>query len=345
MADPRFFDRAGPFTLGELAGRAGASLASPDDAGRLVADVAPLGEAGAGDISFLDNRKYADAFRATRAGACIVHPRMRDAGPAGCALLLTTRPYHGYALVAQAFYPDAGGDAEAGARVSPGAYVDPAAILGAGVEVAPGAVVEAGARIGAGGRIGPNAVVGRNVEIGARVRIGACASVSHALVGDRVTIHPGVRIGQDGFGFAIDPAGHIKVPQLGRVVIGSDVEIGANSTIDRGTGPDTVIGDGTWIDNLVQIGHNVRIGRGCILVAQSGVAGSSTLGDFAALGGQVGIAGHLHVGSGARVAGHSGVMHDIAPGAVYMGYPAVPQSEFFRRTVTVAKLAERKGKA
>jgi UDP-3-O-[3-hydroxymyristoyl] glucosamine N-acyltransferase len=204
-------------------------------------------------------------------------------------------------------------------------------------------VVEAGAEVGAYCRIGPNAVIGAGVVLGERCVIGAGASLSHCLVGARVTIYPGARIGQDGFGFAMDAEGHVRLPQLGRVVIEDDVEVGANSTIDRGAGPDTVIGRGAMIDNLVQIGHNVQVGRGAVIVAQAGVAGSTKLGDFAVLAAKAGVAGHLTIGAGAKIAANAGVMRDVDPGAEVVGAPAIPKRQFFRQQVMLARLAEGKG--
>lgn len=339
MADPRFFANRGPFRLGALAERCGARLAPGADPGRLIRDVAPLDVAGSDHLSFLDNPKYLAAFATTGAGACLVAPKYAGRAAPGVALLLSDRPYRSYALAAQAFYP-----AEPPvAGIHPRALVDQGARLGEGVAVAAGAVIEAGADIGAGTAVGPNTVIGRNVRIGVDCRIAASVTLSHCEIGDRVTLHPGVRIGQDGFGFAPDPTGHVKVPQLGRVIIGADCEIGANSTIDRGSGPDTVIGPGCWIDNLVQIGHNVAVGRGCIIVAQAGVAGSSRLGDFVAIGAQGGIAGHLAIGSGAQIAAQSGVMSDVPPGETWCGAPAVPIKQFFRQVAWVKRLAEKKG--
>jgi UDP-3-O-[3-hydroxymyristoyl] glucosamine N-acyltransferase len=186
-------------------------------------------------------------------------------------------------------------------------------------------------------------VIGQAVRIGDDTAIGANASLSHCDVGERTLIHPGVRIGQRGFGFAIDPAGHVRVPQLGRVIVGDDVEIGANSTVDRGAGPDTVIGDGTMIDNLVQIGHNVRIGKGCIIIAQVGIGGSTVLEDYVVVAAQVGIAGHLRIGSGAQIAAKSGIMRDIAPGAKMAGTPAVPVRQFFRQVAMLENMVRKKG--
>jgi UDP-3-O-[3-hydroxymyristoyl] glucosamine N-acyltransferase len=184
-------------------------------------------------------------------------------------------------------------------------------------------------------------VIAQNVEIGDQSVIGANASISHALIGANVRIYPGVRIGQDGFGFAIDPAGHVKVPQLGRVIIGDSVEIGANTTIDRGAGPDTHIGQGSWIDNLVQIGHNVKIGRGCVIIAQTGVAGSTVLEDYAVLAAQVGVAGHLTIGMGARIGAQSGVMRDVAAGSEVMGAPAMPAKQFMRQVAMLRKMSNK----
>lgn len=339
MADPRFFQRAGPFTLGDLAARCGARLADPAQAGRSVMDVAPLDQAGADQLAFLDNAKYADAFSATRAGACILHEKHAALAPAGVALLFSGKPYLSYARAAQAFYPPT----RPATGIHPTAVIEAGAKLGEGVAVAPYVVIESGAEVGADTVIGAGSVIGRNVQVGQGSRIAANVTLSHCVIGERVTLHPGVRIGQDGFGFAPDATGHVKVPQLGRVLVGNDCEIGANSTIDRGAGPDTVIGPGCWIDNLVQIGHNVTLGRGCIVVAQAGIAGSTQLGDFVVLAAQSGIAGHLKIGAGARIGAKSGVMTDIPAGESHFGIPATKVKEYFRQVATIRRLAQKKG--
>jgi UDP-3-O-[3-hydroxymyristoyl] glucosamine N-acyltransferase len=339
MADPRFFQRAGPFTLGDLATRCGARLADSDHADRAVVDVAPLDQAGPDQLAFLDNAKYADAFAATNAGACIVHEKHMALAPPGVALLLSGKPYLSYARAAQIFYPAS----RPAAGIHPTAVIGSSARIGDGVAIAAYVVIEEGAQIGADTVIGAGTVVGQNVEVGKGCRIAANVTLSHCEIGDRVMLHPGVRIGQDGFGFAPDPSGHVKVPQLGRVIVGPDCEIGANSTIDRGAGPDTVIGPGCWIDNLVQIGHNVTLGRGCIIIAQAGVAGSTQLGDFVVLAAQSGIAGHLKVGAGARIGAKSGVMTDIPAGDSYFGIPATKVKEYFRQVATLRRLAQKKG--
>lgn len=334
MADPRFFRLAGPISLAELASLTGAHLPEGADPARKLKDVAALDHAGPEELSFLDNRKYVEAFKSTKAGACFVNPDMAAYANSNTVCLVTPHPYKAYALAAQAFYPKP----EAGGFVHPSAVIDPSASIGPDTAIGAGAVIGRNAKIGARCRILPNAVIDDNVEIGDDTEVGAGASLTTCIVGSRVRIYPGARIGQDGFGFAIDPAGHVTVPQLGRVIIEDDVEVGANTTIDRGAGPDTVIGKGTRIDNLVQIGHNVRIGRGCIIVAQTGISGSTELGDFVAAGGQSGFAGHLKIGAGARIAAQSGIMRDVPPRAEVMGSPAVPIKEFMRRFALVGKL-------
>jgi UDP-3-O-[3-hydroxymyristoyl] glucosamine N-acyltransferase len=339
MADPRFFKVAGPFTVAEIAKRVGAELGGAARGERVLHDVAPLETATERDLSFLDNRRYVDRFRETRAGAVIVNAKLALEAPKGATLLISPQPYRAYALAAQAFYPEP----PPKPGIAPSAIVDQSATLGAGCAVEHHAVIGPGVRIGERCAIGANAVIGAAVVLGDDVRVGANATLSHCILGSRVRIYTGVRIGQDGFGFAPDPGGHVKVPQLGRVLVGDDVEIGANTTIDRGAGPDTVIGPGTVIDNLVQIGHNVQLGRGCVIVAQVGISGSTRLGDFVMVGGQGGLAGHLTIGTGARVAAQSGVMRDVAPGETVMGYPAVPIREHHKQTALLRRLVAKKG--
>jgi UDP-3-O-[3-hydroxymyristoyl] glucosamine N-acyltransferase len=338
MADPRFFDRAGPFTLDALAALSGARLLRPQDDDRLFRDVAPLETAGPEDVSFLENRKYLQMFIRSRAGAAFVDEEASQRAPPGMVLLVSDDPYKAYALAAQAFYPLCGATPH---RAS-SAVIDPTAIVPEDCEVGPNVVIQRGVRLGRRCRVGPNTVIEAGVEIGEDCRIGPNVSLSHCIIGSRVVLHPGVRIGQEGFGFAPDQAAPIKVPQLGRVLIGDDVDIGANSTIDRGSGHDTVIGSGSMIDNLVQIGHNVSLGRCCVLAGQVGISGSTKLDDFVMVGGQGGLAGHLHIGKGARIAAKSGIMRDIPAGETVCGSPAVPLIEFMRQTVVLQRLAKKK---
>jgi UDP-3-O-[3-hydroxymyristoyl] glucosamine N-acyltransferase len=338
MPDPRFFERAGPFSLDQLAHMTGARLHRSGNGTRMIADVAPLEIAADADVSFLDNRKYLDALAQSRAGAAFVEDGVASRAPAGMALLVTAQPYRAFALAAQAFYPAM---PVTGHR-PPTAAVDPSATVPDDCDIGAFVVIEAGARLGARCQIGAHSVIGAGVELGDDCRIAAHVTLSHCLIGARVVLHPGVRIGQPGFGFAPDRAGPVKVPQLGRVVIGDDVDIGANTTIDRGSGHDTEIGPATMIDNLVQIGHNVVLGRGCILAGQVGISGSTKLGDFVMVGGEAGFAGHLRIGNGARIAAKSGVMRDVDAGATVCGSPAVPIGQFMRQTAILQRLAKKK---
>ena len=340
MADPRFFSAPAPLTLAEIAELTGAQPAPGFDAALRIVDIAPLGAAAPDTISFLDNRRYTEAFTKSRAGSCIVRPEVADRAPAGMSLLLDEQPNHCFATVARAFYPRP--QVEPG--IAPSAVIEPGASLGEGCRVDAGAVIGPGSEIGARCHVGANAVIGAGVVVGEDCIVGAGASLSHCLVGDRVTIYPGARIGQDGFGFVSGPEGHLRIPQTGRVIVHDDVEIGANTTIDRGSGSDTVIGPGCMIDNLVQIGHNVQLGRGCVIVAQVGISGSTKLGDFVVCGGQVGLAGHLVIGDGAKLAARTGATRDLAPGRDYGGMPAIPLRQWKRQTVALARLAQRKGK-
>ncbi|WP_027135356.1 UDP-3-O-(3-hydroxymyristoyl)glucosamine N-acyltransferase [Geminicoccus roseus] len=341
MADPRFFDRTGPCRLGELAELVQATLEGDPDL--LIEDVANLALAGPADLSFFDHRRYAADLAATKAAAVVARPANAEAIPAGKARLLVRDPQLAMALIAARFYPgELAQDGVPGeTRIAPGAHVDPSARLGAGVEVGPGAVVMAEAELAEGVQVAPNAVIGSHVRIGAWSRIGAGATLSHCQLGARVVIHPGVRIGQDGFGFAMG-ASHRKVPQLGRVLVEDDVEIGANSTVDRGSGSDTVIGRGSKIDNLVMIAHNVRIGAHCVVVAQSGISGSTSIGDHSVLAAQSGVTGHLTIGPRVQLAARSAVKDDLPGDAIYGGAPAVPVGEWRRQVAAVQMLGRRK---
>ncbi|MBK1697817.1 UDP-3-O-(3-hydroxymyristoyl)glucosamine N-acyltransferase [Rhodovibrio salinarum] len=339
MVDDRFFRRAGPFTLQQLADLTGAAVAAGSDPDRRVTGVAPLSAAGPDDISFLDNQRYLDDFRQSRAGACIVAPEQAGNAPDDMALLLADKPYRGYAAIAAAFHPDQ----------HPTGQIDDSARIGRGVEIGeqtdigPGAVIGEEAVIGDRCRIGANAVIAPGVSVGDDTTVGAGATLSHCLIGARVNIHPGVRIGQRGFGFDMSDFPFRDVPQLGRVIVEEDVEIGANTSIDRGAGPDTVIGAGSKLDNLVQIGHNVRLGRGCVVVAQAGVAGSTVIEDFVALGGQAGVTGHIRLGTGAQIAAQAGVSRDVAAGERLAGSPAMPSKQFFRLVAIWQRLLKTKG--
>jgi len=338
MADPRFFHRKGPFSVKDIAELTGATPVNAPDAERRFDDVAPLQIADSTILSFFDNRKYIDAFVGSHAGACFVRPEFADRAPKNMVLFTTDDPYRAYAKAATAYYPFDTGNGV----ISDRAVIDPTAKLGDGVQIDACAVIGANCEIGDGTIIASNAVIGDGVVIGSGCKVGAGATISHSLIGNLCLIYPGARIGQDGFGFAMGPQGHAKVPQLGRVVIGNDVEVGSNATIDRGAGPDTVIGNGCRIDNLVQIGHNVELGMGCVIVSQVGISGSTKLGNFVVLAGQAGITGHLEIGDGAKVAAQSGVMKNIGPGETVGGSPAVPVMDYHKQTVALSRLIRKK---
>jgi UDP-3-O-[3-hydroxymyristoyl] glucosamine N-acyltransferase len=325
-ADRRFHPYAGPQTLAAIAAAAGGRIGE-GDLERRFEGVAPLAEAGPGEVSFLGERRYLDALRASGAGAVIVPPAFADSVPPGAVAVVSEAAQLGFSRVAALFHPPA----------APRPGIHPTAVVGAGATVGEGTEIGAYAVLGENARVGrncvihPHAVVGPGVEIGDDCCLHAHSSVSHALLGRGVVLHPGARVGQEGFGFAPTAEGRFEtMPQLGRVVLGDEVQIGANSCVDRGAQGDTVLGRGTRLDNLVQVGHNVRTGRGCILVAQSGVSGSAVLGDFVTIAAQAGLAGHLRVGAKARIGAQSGVMNDVPAGTDVLGSPAWPVRQTWR---------------
>jgi UDP-3-O-[3-hydroxymyristoyl] glucosamine N-acyltransferase len=343
MSAPFFFKRGAGLSLREIATLVGGEPRAGADLDRRMRAIAPLDRAGPGDLVFLDSPKYAEQAAMTVAGACLTTQRFNDALPARVSVITVREPYRAFVEVARTLFPDALRPSslfEAGG-VASSANVHPLARLENGVTVDPAAVIGPGAEIGSGTVIGAGAAIGAYVRIGRDCAIGARASIMHALIGDRVIIHPGCAIGQDGFGFVRGPRGAHKVPQVGRVIIQDDVEIGANSTIDRGAIRDTVIGEGTKIDNLVQIAHNVSIGRHCLLAAQVGISGSCTVEDGVIMGGKAGVADHLTIGAGAMLGAGSGLMHDVPPGARWAGSPARPGKQWFREVATLERLARR----
>jgi len=344
MEHPGFFERRGPFEVGELTRRLGGDAGALPNGSAVVRDVRPLDLAGPDDLTFIDNRKYVGALAGTRAGFCLVAPALADRLPQSTQALVVRAPYHAFAYALQLFYPDAMTPKTVAFTAADGAsLVHPSARIEDGAVIEAGAVIGREAVIGAGTTISAGAVIGYRVTVGRGSYVGACASVTHALVGDRVLIHAGARIGQDGFGFALGPQGHVKVPQIGRVIIQDQVEIGASTTIDRGSLKDTIIGEGSKIDNLVQIGHNVVLGRHCVIVGQVGISGSTELGDFVVMGGHSGAVGHLKIGSGAQIAGMAHVKDDVPPGARMGGTPARPFREWAREVAALRRLARLAG--
>lgn len=338
-----FFPPHHGIRLAELAEAVGAELKGEGVADRLIRAVAPVGRARIDEVCYLLNRRQADDLKTTGAGALICDAAMARLAPAHLPLLVTARPHTAFALAGALLYPQAlrPESVSATSGISPQAVIHPTAEIEPEVEIEPFAVIGAGAQIGSGTRIGPHVVIGANVAIGRDCTIAAGATIVSALIGNHVIIHPGARIGQDGFGYAPGTRpGMIKIVQIGRVIIQDHVEIGANTTIDRGTMDDTVIGEGTKIDNLVQIGHNVRIGRHCGIVAQVGIAGSTTIGNGVMIGGNAGLNGHITVGDGAQIAAKSGVASDVGPGERIGGLPARPIKDFLREIAEVTARAQ-----
>lgn len=335
--DSRFFRRSGLFALKRLLEATGAEAVGTADAETLFEGVAPLHAAGPRHVSFLDNRRYLPLLQETGAGAVILGPASSDKVPEGCTALVSREPYLAWSRVARLFHPLP----PAQEKRHPTAVIGENVTIGRQVEIGPFAVIGDGVQIGDGCVIGAHAMLGDHVVLGAGCRIGAHVTLSHALLGERVVLYPGARIGQDGFGFAVGPEGFETVPQLGRVILEDGVEIGANSTIDRGSMRDTVIGAGTRIDNLVQIGHNARLGRCCIVVSQAGVSGSTEIEDFVTIAAQAGLIGHIHIGRKARIGAQCGVMNDVEAGADVIGSPAMPFREFFRNVATLRKLSRK----
>ncbi len=340
MADPRFFENLGPFSLGQICEKAGIAVPAAADAARQIFDLAGLAGAASSHLSFFSgSRPQREAFAASGAGVCIVPQAGSVAAPQSMIVLPSAQVAQSFARIAAMFYPD-----HSQPRWDQDVSVSPQAQIGEGVGIAPGVVIGPGAEIGEGTRLAPGVVIGPGVAIGKHCEIGANVTITHAYIGDRVVILPGAHIGQPGFGFTLDGRGFLKVPQLGRVIIQDGCEIGSSTTIDRGALGDTVIGEGSKIDNLVQIAHNCQIGRNCIVAGQAGLAGSVVLEDGVILAGQVGLGDHSRVGAGARMGARSGTGSRIfLPGGVdYGGAPAKPVKEWAREIHAVTRLARRK---
>lgn len=335
MLDPRFFQQAvDVLSVDKLAARIGGEVLRGGD--RYVSAVAPLAAAGAADVAFLGDKRFLVSLAETRAG-CVILPEFAvEQAPAETALIVSREPQAAWARTAFVFH----------SPITLDAALDPAAATEDDtVVLEPGVVLGQGVRIGRGTRIGANTVIGPGVQIGRDCQIGSNVSIGFALIGDRVRLYAGARIGEAGFGAAGSSTGPVDIPQLGRVIIQDGVTVGANSCIDRGAYDDTVIGEKTKIDNLVMIGHNCVIGRNVLMAAHTGISGSVTVGDNVMFGGRAGVGDHISIGTGARVAAGAGVLADIPPGETWSGYPAKPLRQSLREAIWLAKQAAGKARS
>jgi UDP-3-O-[3-hydroxymyristoyl] glucosamine N-acyltransferase len=336
MLNHKFFKSIGPISLETAAQKIGAELKGAC-ADIQIIGVGTIESAKQGEIAFLTNAKYSKHLLTTNASACIVDETAAQFAPNNLALLVHPNPHEAYALLVDFLYPDE----KIATIISEKASIAKTAKIGNNVSIADFAVIGEGVVIGNNSRIGPNCYIGDNVEIGEHTEVYSNCTITFAKIGSNVTIKPGARIGQDGFGFAKSSKGLIKVKQLGRVMIGNHVEIGANTCIDRGAIEDTIIGDGSKIDNAVQIGHNTIIGKSCIVCGQVGLAGSTKVEDFVMLGGQVGVAGHLNIGTGSMIAAGSGIMSDVPAKSIMGGSPATSIRDWHKANAMLRKLIKK----
>lgn len=338
MIDHRFHKNHGPFLLKDLVSKSSVEVKQPYDESMVIEDVATLGEANSRHLTYCEGKKYLQDLRTCQAGACILPEALLESISSSIVPLVSSQPRRVFAQLTRLFYPE----------VACESHVAATAIIHPTAQVSPDASIGDYAIIGEGAIIGPRCSIGAHVIIGPQVHLGeAChiepfVHIQYSILGRRVTVKTGAKIGQKGFGFEMDESGPIDVPQLGRVVIEDGVEIGANTAIDRGTNTDTVIGSGSRIDNLVQIAHNVKVGKHCILIAQVGIAGSTQLGNAVIMAGQAGAAGHLTIGDRARIAAQCGLMRDVLPGETLAGSPAVPVRDWHRQTILLQRLIHNK---
>ncbi len=337
MVDTRFYINNGPFSLGDIAEICDARLVDESKKSTLINDIATLDKAGERDICFFFDKKKKDKAAQIKAAACITTEEFVSLMPEGIVVLTSSNPHMSMVKLMYAFYKERLPEAE----IRPTAVISRSAVIGEGCYIGDNVVIGDNVKIGSRCILEPNCVIAEGCEIGNNCRIGANANIAHCLMGNDCYIYGGARIGWDGFGFLMTQGQHKRIPQLGRVIIGNDVEIGANTCVDRGALDDTIIGDGCRIDDLVMVAHNIKLGRGCVLVSQTGIAGSCTFGDYVVCGGQTGFADHLNIGSGAQIAAQSGIMRDVEPGAIVMGSPAVPIKDFMRQVAFLQKAGKK----
>ncbi len=334
MVDSRFYSKLRPHSVEELANLIGAAVAQ-DQKTIMVEDLSALDKATPKDIVFLNRKEFLPLLKTTQARACVITQEFMDQTPPSVISLVVKDPQVAFAKIAQIFYPEAH-HAPVFTGNPKNAKIHETAIVGQNVSMGDGVEIGAHTKIGAG------VSIGAGVKIGSHCQIYDQVTITHAMLGDYIEIHSGARIGQPGFGFAVEQGKMLDIPQLGRVIIHDHVRIGANTSIDRGAMQDTVVGPWCRIDNLVQIAHNVTLGTGCIIVSQVGIAGSTEIGDYSILAGQVGVKDHLKIGKGVKVAAQSGIGKDLEDGAVVGGYPAVPIQDWHRQTIALSRLIKRK---
>lgn len=333
MVDSSFYNVKENVTLADVAKVTGAVLSDKSKSGEKIAHIATMASATADDICFFYDRKGKEKAAGIKAKACITTQDLLSFLPPETIVLISDNPKMAFIKLNEYMYAEK----KAAAGIDTSAKIAASARVGQNCHIGSNVVIEDNVSIGDNCVIEPNVFIAHDCKIGNNCKIGSNASIAYSIIGDNCYIYTGARIGFDGFGFQLINYQHHRIPQLGRVIIGNDVEIGANTCIDRGALDDTIIGDGSRIDNLVQIAHNDKLGKGCVVVAQVGIAGSCTLGDFVVLGGQVGLADHLNIGSGAQIAAQSGVMRDVEAGAVVMGSPCVPFKDFMRQVSFLQK--------
>jgi len=307
-----------------------------------ILDVKPLSDGTKNDISFFTNAKYIEKFKNSKAGFCFSIEKYADKAPKTMVVLVNTNPHYAYSQVLKELYTIPLFDVNP--EISEKAYIDKTANIGKNCEIQAGVYIGANVKIGDNCKVCANAVINHDSELGNECFVGGNATLSYVHIGDRAIIHNGAAIGQCGFGFAHNLGFNHKIPQIGTVKIGHDVEIGANTCIDRGAFDTTIIGDNCKIDNLVQIAHGVQLGKGCFLAGCAGIAGSAKLGNFVQVGGNTGITGHITIGDGSQIAGQSGVVKDLPPMSVVGGYPAIPLKTWQRMTLTLNQLTNNKKK-
>ena len=333
MADKLFYKHGSAKSIEEIAAITKAEIITPGKEKEQIENVCSIESAGVDDICFFYDKKKKAMAEKIKAKACITTKELVSLIPEGVIVLVCENPKLSFIDLISAYYQEH----RPLPKIEDDAHIAKTAKIGKNSYIGHNVIIEDDVVIGDNCIIEANVVIAHGCKIGNNCRIANNSSISYCLMGNDCYIYTGARIGQDGFGFSVVDGRHKRIPQVGRVIIGDDVEVGSNACIDRGALDDTIIGSGTRIDNLVQIAHNDKIGNCCLLVSQTGIAGSCTLGDYVVCGGQVGLADHLNVGSGAQIGAQSGVMRDIEPGAIVIGSPTVPIKDFMRQVAFLQK--------